>query len=137
MPVEGVLNPNGCVLSPTLAGDLFILRKCFNISQKLVLSVPHPPCLCALFMIKSEHVEQSVDDKGNESFVERQTCLQGLFLRLFHRDDQVSEYLTLKTIQVGKRDHVGGSVFAEIFQVKGRNLFVIRQKDIEVSILLP
>ena len=53
-------------------------------------------------MIESEHVEQSVDDKGNESFVERQTCLPGLFLRFFHRNDQVSEYLTLKTIQVGK-----------------------------------
>ena len=88
-------------------------------------------------MIESEHVEQSVDDKGNESFVERQTCLPGLFLRFFHRNDQVSEYLTLKTIQVGKGDHVGGSVFAEAFQVKGRNLFVIRKKDTEVSILLP
>ena len=88
-------------------------------------------------MIKSEHVEQSVDDKGNESFVERQTCLQSFFLRLLHRNDQVSKYLTLKTIQVGKGDHVGRSVFAETLQVKGRNLFVIRKKDTEVSILPP
>jgi len=105
---------------------------------ELPLPVLHPSRLFgAPFVVIPQYVDESVDDESTKPRVKRDRCLIGLYLRLFDGNDDIAEQFVGESVEIGKRDDIGGRVPSKAFLVEPSNPPVIGEQDAEVPTLQP
>ena len=91
-------------------------------------------------MIVTKEVEESVDEEPLQFFIERNAVFFRLSLGFMEVDDDIAEHEfgpgargERKTVQLGEREDVGGSVHAAMQAVQYPHPAVIDEKDTELS----
>ena len=136
-----------------LKGDFFIDSKRCNISEEFLLPVSHSAAFVPpLFVVKTDYVEQSVNNEGEDPLVERNTRCIRLFTRSFERDYNIADHFTREIrcirpmaargaalpgeiCEIGKRDNVCGPVSSEELPVEFLYLSVADEQDAYIPIL--
>ncbi len=136
-----------------LRGDFFIDSKRCNISEELLLPVSHSAAFVPpFFVVKTDYVEQSVNNEGENSLVEGNARCIRLFMCPFERDYNITDHFTRENrcirsmggqvralpgevCKVGKGDYVCGPVSSEELPVELLYLPVADEQDAYVPIL--
>jgi len=91
-------------------------------------------------MIVSKKVEEAVDEEPLQLVVERNAVFSRLSLGLMEVDDDIAEHKLgagtgggRKTVKLGEREDVGGSVHAAMLAVQRPHPAVIDEEDTELS----
>ena len=91
-------------------------------------------------MIVSKQVEEAVDEEPLQLVVERNAVFFCLSLGFMEVDDDITEHEfgagaggERKTVKLGERDHVSGSVHAAMQTVQCPHPAVIDEEDTELS----
>ena len=91
-------------------------------------------------MIVSKEVEEAVDEEPLQFFIEGNAVFFRLSLGFMEVDDDITEHEfgagaggERKTVQLGEREDVGGSVHAAMQAVQHPHPAVIDEKDTELS----
>ena len=86
-------------------------------------------------MIITQDVNKAMDNKAKKPFIEGNARLASLIGGALHGNDDVADGLAGHSVEIGKRDHVRGTVLAEKVPVHQRDSPVIHEQYAEVPIV--